>query len=112
MPTNERWVGAFELAAAAALLQLVIVLPQRRPTNRLILGANLYLLAGRASLWLLGATATAVLVALAFQGDRTWAAMVPVIALAVLQRTLRSRLRSSSAGRGMVRAAAVVSWPP
>jgi len=148
IPTNARWIAAFELAAAAALLQLVILLPQRRPTNRLILGANLYLLAGgaaalarqwwlletygalkesgiflfmlgvgvvttfatpsgfvaaegasrpeirRASLWLLGATAAAVVVALAFQGNRTWAAVVPVIALAVLQRMLRSRVQS------------------
>jgi hypothetical protein len=154
VPTNDRWIAAFELAAAAALLQLAILLPQRRPTNRLILGANLYLLAGgaaalahqwwlleaygalkesgiflfmlgvgvvttfatpsgfiaavdatrreirRASLSLLGATAIAVVVALAFQGHRTWAAVVPVIALAVLQRFLRARLPSRATGDG------------
>jgi hypothetical protein len=49
---------------------------------------------GTASLWLLGATAIAVVIGVVFQGDRTWAAVVPVIALALLQRFLRSRLRS------------------
>jgi hypothetical protein len=138
VPTNERWVVAFELAALAAVIQLLVLLPQRRPMNRLILGANVYLLIGgaaalakqwwvleaygalkesgiflsmlgvgvvttfatsagfvavvdaprerirRASLWLLGATLIAVVVALAFRGNRAWAAVVPVIALAVL----------------------------
>ena len=45
-PTNERWVEAFKLGGIAALVQLAIVLPQRRPADRLILGANLYLVAG------------------------------------------------------------------
>lgn len=45
-PTDERWVEAFQLGAAAALLQLAVVLPQRRPANRLVLAANLYLLGG------------------------------------------------------------------
>ena len=48
-PTGERWVQAFELAALAAVVQLLILLPQRRPMNRLILGANLYLLIGGAA---------------------------------------------------------------
>lgn len=154
VPTGQRWVEAFELAALAAVVQLSILLLRRRPLNRLILGANLYLLIGgaaalgrqwwlldvygalresgiflsmlvvgvvttfatsagfvavagapreavrRASLWLLAATVIAVGMALTFRGDRTWAAMVPVIALAVLQRLLSSRL------------VAVVSWPP
>ena len=148
-PTGDRWIGAFELAAAAAVLQLAIVLPQRGSTNRLILGANLYLLAGgaaaltrqwvllqtygalresgiflfmlgvgvvstfatrsgfvstdgasvheirRASLAMLAATLAAVAMSLAFHGDRTWAAVVPVIALATLQRVLRSRLHAA-----------------
>jgi non-heme chloroperoxidase len=148
VPTSQRWVSAFQLAAVAAVIQLLILLPRRRPTNRLILGANLYLLVGgaaalaqqwwlleaygalkesgiflfmlgvgvvttfatsagfvavvgaapervrRSSLWLLGATLIAFVIALAFQGNRTWAAVVPVIALAVLQRALASRLRS------------------
>lgn len=144
-PTNQRWLIAFELAALAAVVQLAILLPQRRPLNRLILGANLYLLIGgaaalgrqwwvldaygtlresgifvsmlvvgvvstfatsagfvavpgaprdavrRASLWLLAATLGAAATAVAFRGDRTWAAVVPVFALAVSQRVL-SRL--------------------
>ena len=45
-PTSDRWVVAFQLGAVAALLQLVVVMPRPRPTNRLILGANLYLLVG------------------------------------------------------------------
>lgn len=148
VPTNERWVVAFELAALAAVIQLSILLPQRRPMNRLILGANVYLLIGgaaalakqwwlleaygalkesgiflsmlgvgvvttfatsagfvavadaprepirRASLWLLRATLLAFVMALAFQGNRTLAAVVPVIALAVLQRALASRVRA------------------
>jgi hypothetical protein len=47
----------------------------------------------RASWIMLAATAGAVAMAVAFRGDRTWAAAMPVIALAVLQRTLASRLR-------------------
>jgi len=170
--TNERWIGAFELAAAAALFQLAVLLPRRRPINRLILGVNVYLLAGgaaalgsqwwlletygrlresgiflailavglvateatpsgfvgaagvprpaarRASLALLAATAAAVGVAVAFRGDRTWAALVPMVGLAVLQRVLRWRLPSPGGSpsvalaRGVASAAAVVSWPP
>lgn len=45
-PTNDRWVEAFKLGGIAALVQMAIVLRQRRPADRLILGANLYLLAG------------------------------------------------------------------
>ncbi len=45
-PDRERWMLAFQYAALAAVGQLVIVLPQRRPANRLILGASLYLIAG------------------------------------------------------------------
>jgi alpha-beta hydrolase superfamily lysophospholipase len=162
-PTSQRWVEAFELAAVVALIQLVVLLPRRRPINRLILGANLYLLAGGAaavtrqwwlldaygvlresaiflsmlvvgvvatlvspagyvgadaaprdevrwaSLWLLEATLVATLVSLAFRGSRTWAAVVPMIALAVLQRALRSRLqaRAAAAGASSPSAAAV-----
>ena len=45
-PTNDRWVEAFKLGAVAAAIQLAIVLPRRQPADRLILAANLYLLAG------------------------------------------------------------------
>jgi hypothetical protein len=47
----------------------------------------------RASLWLLGATAVAVAIAVAFRGDRTLAAALPILGLATLQRALVSRLR-------------------
>jgi hypothetical protein len=144
-PTDDRWVGAFKLGAVAASLQLIVVLAQRRPASRLILGANLYLLVGgaaafaqqwwvlryfgvlresgiflamlgvglvttfvsragfigvatapppevrKASLVMLAATAGAVAIAVAFRGDRTWAAAMPVLALAILQRTLAQR---------------------
>jgi hypothetical protein len=45
-PDGARWQQAFQLASVAALVQLAIVLPQRRPASRLVLAANLYLLLG------------------------------------------------------------------
>jgi predicted MFS family arabinose efflux permease len=45
-PDGNRWQEAFQLASVAALVQLAIVLPQRRPASRLVLAANLYLLLG------------------------------------------------------------------
>jgi hypothetical protein len=144
-PDEQRWEAAFKLASLAALVQLAIVLPQRRPANRLVLAANLYLLLGglaflshqwwflrlyeslqeaaifilmlvvgaaatwlspagfigaqgqpadrvrRASLWLLLATAVALLMAARFSGDLNWAAVYPIIGLAVLQRWLLYR---------------------
>jgi hypothetical protein len=146
-PTPDRWVEAFELGAVAALVQLAIVLPQPRPANRLILGANVYLvIAGaaafaqqwwvlriydvlreagillailgvgvvttlvtkagfvaapdapadevrHASLWMLAATVLALATAVAFRGDRTLAAALPILGLTILQRTLVSRAR-------------------
>ena len=151
-PTSERWIAAFELAAIVAAIQLVILLPRHQPANRLILGANLYLLVGgaaavthqwwvleaynvlresaiflfmlavggvttwatpsgfvavdgaprdevrRASLWMLGATLAAVVTAVVFRGHRTWAAVVPVLALALLHRWLRYRLHARAIG--------------
>ena len=145
-PDESRWQNAFQLASVAALVQLAIVLPQRRPTSRLVLAANLYLLLGglaffahqwwflklygslresaifiimlavgavttvgsragfvaacslpraavvRASLWLLGATALALAVSLAYRGDRYVAAVYPILVLAVLHRVLLYRL--------------------
>jgi hypothetical protein len=155
-PTNERWVNAFTFGAMAAAIQLLIVLPQRRPVNRLILGANLYLLVGgaaaiahqwwllnfyarlnesgiflfmlgvgiaatfaspagfvgvaeaerrivrRYSVWLLAATFAAALASIAFQGNRTWSAVVPLIGLAVLQRSLVRRVSHASSDGGML----------
>jgi hypothetical protein len=45
-PDDARWQTAFELAALAAIVQLAILLPQRRPVNRLVLAGNIYLLLG------------------------------------------------------------------
>lgn len=45
-PDDARWEMAFELASLAAIIQLAVILPQRRPANRLVLAANLYLLLG------------------------------------------------------------------
>jgi len=44
--TNERWIEAFQLTALLGLLQLVIMLFQQKPVNRLILAVNLYLIFG------------------------------------------------------------------
>ena len=144
-PNEARWEFAFKLASAAALIQLAIVLPQRRPVNRLVLAANLYLLLGGlafvtqqwwflriygslqesaiflymlavgtiatlfspagyigaqgatrrqvrgASIALLLATVLGLVFAVAFRGDRYWAAVYPIIGLAVLQRLLVHR---------------------
>lgn len=46
---HERWLGAFMIGAAAAGLQLAVALPRPEPTNRLVLGTNLYLLVGGAA---------------------------------------------------------------
>lgn len=45
-PDDTRWQEAFQLASVAAVVQLAIVLPQRRPMSRLVLAANIYLLLG------------------------------------------------------------------
>lgn len=52
----------------------------------------------RHSLWLLAATLLAVGASFLFRGDRTWAAWVPVLGLAVVQRWLRSRLEAQRHG--------------
>lgn len=46
VPDAGRWVEAFQVGAFAAAVELAVLLPRARPTNRLILGANLYLLVG------------------------------------------------------------------
>ena len=140
LPTNERWIEAFQLSAVAGIVQLVIVLPQRFPLNRLVLAGNIYLILGGVaaltgqwwylqiydelresaiflamlmvgivatfatrhgfigvrgadlektrhySILLLGATAICLLPAVAFAGNRVWSAVMPIIALALLQR--------------------------
>jgi hypothetical protein len=49
----------------------------------------------RASLWLLAATVPALLASFLFRGDRIWAAVVPVVALGLLQRVLVHRLNAA-----------------
>lgn len=48
-----------------------------------------------ASYWLLGATVLALPISFAFSGNRTYAAVLPIIALAVLQRYLAFRVQRS-----------------
>lgn len=45
-PPPERWAEALKLGALVAIVQLLIVSVVPRPVNRLLLGANLYLLVG------------------------------------------------------------------
>lgn len=52
MPTNERWLQAFQFGAVLGLLQLLILLPQARPLNRLVLAGNLYLILGGIAVFL------------------------------------------------------------
>ena len=57
-PTEERFVGAFKLAACFAAVELVLLARRAAPTNRLTIGANVWLLvAGTAAFaqqwWLL-----------------------------------------------------------
>jgi len=139
-PANERWIEAFQISAVVGIVQLVIVLPQRFPLNRLVLAGNIYLILGglaaltgqwwylqiysylrelaiflamlivgtvatfatrpgfigargadlemtrHYSILLLGATAICLIPAVAFAGNRLWSAVLPIIALALLQR--------------------------
>jgi len=150
IPTNDRWLEAFQLASLAGVVQLAIVLPQARPPNRLVLAGNLYLIFGglaslsqqwwylhiydalresaififmlgvglistfaskpgyisainanpeqtrQASYILLAATLLALPFSMVFEGNRTWSAVLPIIALAVLQRYLVFRLKDHS----------------
>lgn len=51
-PTPERWVSAFQLGGLLAIKQTVTLMLLRRPLNRLMLGANLFLVSGAALAWL------------------------------------------------------------
>jgi len=46
MPSNQRWLEAFQLGAMLGVIQLIILLPLSKPLNRLILAGNLYLILG------------------------------------------------------------------
>ena len=45
-PTEERWVLSFKLGACLAALELLVLARRAAPINRLILGANIWLLVG------------------------------------------------------------------
>jgi|TARA_R110001583_G_C5445628_1_gene390342 hypothetical protein len=137
-PSNDRWLEAFQLGALLGLIQLVILLPQKNPLNRLVLAGNIYLILGglaaffqqwwylklydslresaiillmlivgglttfvsssgfiavkgsarKFSIYLLIATSAMLPFAIVFEGNRTYAAVLPIIFLAILQRYL------------------------
>lgn len=137
-PSNDRWLEAFQLGALLGLIQLVILLPQKTPLNRLVLAGNIYLVLGglaaffqqwwylklydslresaiilfmvivgilttlvsssgfiavkgsarKFSIYLLVATSAMLPFAIIFEGNRTYAAILPIIFLAILQRYL------------------------
>ena len=145
--TDASFVFAFKASSLLAMGELIFLLARTAPANRLILGANLWLIAGgaaafteqwwwlrvyqqfgeaslflaillvgfvstlftpsgfigklgprssvqRASLLLLVAVGCALGVAVYFQGNVKYAAVIPVIALSWLNRLLRHRLPS------------------
>lgn len=50
--SDERFVHAFKVASVVALLELVALLAREAPANRLIMGANLWLILGGAAAFL------------------------------------------------------------
>ncbi|MBQ4852566.1 hypothetical protein [Pseudoalteromonas sp. MMG012] len=137
-PSDDRWLDAFQLGALLGLLQLLILLPQNSPLNRLVLAGNIYLMLGglavcfeqwwylqlygllresaiiilmvivgslttfasssgfiavkgsarKFSIYLLLASISMIPLAIIFAGNRTYAAVLPIIFLAILQRYL------------------------
>jgi len=137
-PSNDRWLEAFQLGALLGVIQLIILLPLKKPLNRLVLAGNIYLIFGGTaalfqqwwyldlyntlresaiillmaviglvttftssagfiavkgserifSIYLLIATVLMVPFALYFEGNRIYAAVLPIIFLAVVQRYL------------------------
>lgn len=45
-PSFDRWVEAFQLGSLAAVVHLVFLATRQEPLNRIVLGGNIYLLAG------------------------------------------------------------------
>jgi len=138
IPTNERWLDAFQIGAVLGLVQLLIVLLQNKPINRLVLAGNVYLILGglavffqqwwylqiynelresaiillmiivgtistltspagfiavekserKLSLYLLAATILVAPLAIYFEGERTYSAILPIIFLAIFHRYL------------------------
>jgi hypothetical protein len=146
MPTVARWEAAFKLGAVLAAVEMIILYLRKPPMNRLILGGNIWLLAGGLaflfgqesflrvyerlgeisvfvsilivgifatiftksgficadasrqavithSLWLIAAVIAALCMAIYFKGDVKLAAVLPLTALAFLNRYLRYRIR-------------------
>ncbi|MBB3168726.1 hypothetical protein [Simiduia aestuariiviva] len=137
-PSVERWLEAFQIGALLGLFQLAILLPQKKPLNRLVLAGNIYLIFGgiavflqqwwyleiydslresailaimvvvgcittftssygfiavkdvsrKYSLWLLVATLSMLPFSIVFEGNRLYAAVIPIIFLAILHRFL------------------------
>ena len=145
LPTVARWESAFKLGAVLAALEITILSFRKAPMNRLILGGNIWLLAGglafilgqesflrvyerlgevsvfvsilavgimstvfsrngfvgveaprqaviTQSLWLIAAVIAALCMAVFFKGDVKLAAVLPLTALAFLNRYLRYRV--------------------
>jgi hypothetical protein len=51
-PTDERLVWAFKVCALVAAVELAVLVWRRAPANRLIVGANVWLLVGGVAAWL------------------------------------------------------------
>ncbi|MBI5483506.1 MAG: hypothetical protein HY888_03465 [Deltaproteobacteria bacterium] len=52
VPTQERLFNGFMIGAVVAVIQLLWLMRQQRPANRLVLGANLWLIIGGAAVFL------------------------------------------------------------
>jgi len=129
-PSNDRWLEAFQLGALLGLIQLIILLPQKSPLNRLVLAGNIYLILGGLAAffqqwWYLNiydslresaiiilmvivgslttfasssgfiavkgsnrklSSISMIPFAIIFEGNRTFAAVLPIVFLAILQR--------------------------
>ncbi len=145
-PTVARWEAAFKLGAVLAALEIAVLSFRKAPMNRLILGGNIWLLAGglaflagqesflrvyerlgevsvfiailtvgilttafskngfvgvegasRAviaqSLWLIAGVVAALCMAIYFKGNVKLAAVLPLTALAFLNRYLRYQIK-------------------
>ena len=138
VPANDRWLQSFLFGALLGLIQLAILLPQKKTLNRLVLACNIYLILGglavffqqwwylkiygsfresaiiiliviigsittlysssgfiavkgsdrKFSVYLLLASVSMIPFAVIFQGNRIYAAVLPIIFLAILQRYL------------------------
>jgi hypothetical protein len=125
-PTDDRLLFAFKAATPVAIAELAFLCWRPAPANRLILGANLWLVAGGLAAWtqqwwwlrgyqqlsevgprrpvvwasicLMLAVGIALVAAVHFRGNVKLAAVVPVIALSWLNRLLRRVVRRYEKG--------------